>query len=525
MILDMRDREAMEFFLRLFKLLTHRQIVMERQSREDHTPDRGTVDSSLQVNLAVLQTIFSKAPDLIIRKIIYKQTGEQAALVYLGGLVDKNSINNNVLYQLMFEPNDDSQQVPSLPVTIGDMKSTKQWSNIEQLLLEGNSILFQEGLDQAYSLDTQGWPQRAISDSQIEASLKGAHQGFIESGWQNVALLRRMISTRELKMIELHVGSRVRCKVTILYLEDVTEPQLVQELQKRLTALNIDCILNTGELAEYLEDRPFSLLPQFITTERPDTAASQLLQGRICVVVDRSSSVMIAPVGIAAFFQGIDDYSSRWPVATFMRILRFVACFIAAFLPGIYIACISFNVEVIPLDLILSIGQFRAAVPFPPFIEALLMELMLEMLREAGIRLPAPVGQTVGIVGGIVIGQAAVQAGIVSNLMVVVVASTAVASFILPNYDMASAIRLIRFPVMFVASLFGIIGIVVCFMVLVIHLVQLRSLGESYSAPIAPMRIKDWKDVFVRMPLWSMKRRPESVHSLQKTRIGPKRRI
>lgn len=498
---------------------------MLRQSREDHTPDRGTVAAGLKENLAVLQSIFSKAPDLIIRSFIYKQSGQRAALVYLCGLVDKNSINNNVLYQLMFEPIDESQHMTNLPITIGDLKSTQQWSQIELMLLEGHSILFLEGAELAYSLDTQGWPQRAISDSQIEASLKGAHQGFIESGWQNVALLRRMLSTRELKMIELYVGSRVRCKVTILYLEDLALPELVQELHNRLMELNIDCVLNTGELTEYLEDRPFSLLPQFITTERPDTAASQLLQGRICVVVDRSSSVMIAPVGIAAFFQGVDDYSTRWPVATFMRILRFVACFIAAFLPGIYIACISFNVEVIPLDLILSIGQFRAAVPFPPLLEALLMELMLEMLREAGVRLPAPVGQTVGIVGGIVIGQAAVQAGIVSNLMVVVVASTAVASFILPNFDMAAAIRLIRFPVMFIASMFGIIGIVACFMTLIIHLVQLRSLGESYSTPIAPVRIKDWKDVFIRMPLWSMKNRPDSIRSLQKTRIGPKRRL
>ncbi|AZN43782.1 spore germination protein [Paenibacillus albus] len=500
---------------------------MMQQSKEDHTPDRGTVDLSLQANLVQLQAIFSKAPDLIIRTFIYKQTGQKAALAYLCGLVDKNSINNNVLYQLMFEPIADSEPMPTnyLPITIGDLKSTTQWSNIELMLLEGHSILFLEGAELAYSLDTQGWPQRAITDSQIEASLKGAHQGFIESGWQNVALLRRMISTRELKMLELYVGTRVRSKVTILYLEDVTAPHLVEELQKRLMALNVDCIINTGELAEYLEDRPFSLLPQFITTERPDTAASQLLQGRICVVLDRSSSVMVAPVGIAAFFQGIDDYSTRWPVASFMRILRFIACFVAAFLPGFYIACISFNVEVIPLDLILSIGQFRAAVPFPPFIEAMLMELMLEMLREAGIRLPAPVGQTVGIVGGIVIGQAAVQAGIVSNLMVVVVSSTAVASFILPNYDMASSIRLIRFPVMFIASFFGIIGIVVCFMVLVIHLVQLRSLGESYSSPIAPIRIRDWKDVFIRLPVWSMKKRPESVRSLQKTRIGPKHQL
>ncbi|WNR45008.1 spore germination protein [Paenibacillus roseipurpureus] len=509
----------MEFIRRLFKAA---KVMIDQPSHNQQTPMPLELDhlaNSLSMNITQLQSLFSDTPDLVIRSFTYKQTGAPAALAYLDGLVDKNSINNNVLHPLLFHEFDLADH-DKLPIAIGDLHRLLKWSDISFALLNGYSVLFVEGYDYAFSLETQGWPQRAISDSQIEASLKGAHQGFIETGSQNIALIRRYISSQQLKIKELYVGERTRSKVSILYLEDVALPEIRLELERRITGLRVDCILNTGELAELIEDNPFSLFPQLITTERPDTAASQLLQGRYCVVVDRSSSVLIAPVGLAAFFQGIDDYSTRWPVATFFRLLRYFACLIAAFLPAFYIACISFNHELIPLDLILSIGEFRSAVPFPPFIEALIMEIMLEMLREAGVRLPAPIGQTVGIVGGIVIGQAAVQAGIVSNLMVVVVASTAVASFILPNFDMAASVRLIRFPMMTIASMYGIIGIMAGSMVIIAHLISLKSLGEAYSSPIAPMRITDWKDVFIRLPLAKMVKRPKSVRTLQKRRYG-----
>ncbi|KRE92394.1 spore gernimation protein [Paenibacillus sp. Soil766] len=486
--------------------------------QEAQAPEIVDISPSLVENIDHLTTIFSDTPDLIVRTFTYKKSGAPAALAFIEGLVDKSSINNNVLYHLMFHTSGDEQD--EVPVTLGELQNHMAWSAVEASILHGYSILFIDGQAHAFALETQGWPQRAISDSQIEASLKGAHQGFVETGSQNIALIRRYISSRELKIKEFFVGKRTKSRVSILYLEDVALPEIRLELARRITSLQVDCILNTGELAELIEDNPLSLFPQMITTERPDTAASQLLQGRYCVVVDRSSSVLIAPVGLAAFFQGIDDYSNRWPVATFFRLLRFFACLIAAFLPAFYIACISYNHELIPLDLILSIGEFRSAVPFPPFIEALIMEIMLEMLREAGVRLPAPIGQTVGIVGGIVIGQAAVQAGIVSNLMVVVVASTAVASFILPNYDMASSVRLIRFPMMTLASLYGIIGMIAGAMVILAHLISLKSLGEPYSTPIAPLRISDWKDVFIRLPLRNMVYRPKSVRSLQKRRYG-----
>jgi spore germination protein len=473
-------------------------------------------------NLTYLHDQFTNTPDLIVSQFTIKQTGELAALVYLDGLTDKNAINNNVLRPLQFEAGSSSPG-DRVFLTIGQVGPLYKWLQIESAILQGSSMLFVSGRQEAYSLGTQGWPQRGIKEPQIESSLEGAHQGFVETGSQNIALIRRYVPNLELKIKELTVGRRGQTKLSIIYLEDVANPNLLQALEKRIKQLDVDVILNTGELAELIEDNPYSLFPQFILTERPDNAASQIIQGRLAVVVDRSPSVLIAPVSFASFFQNIDDYSTRWSIASFIRLLRLFAFVIAIFLPAFYIAVISYNFEVIPIKLLLTIGQFRGLVPFPPFVEAILMEVTLEMMREAGVRLPAPIGQTVGIVGGIVIGQAIVQAGLISNIMVIVVAFTAMASFIVPNYDMVAAIRLIRFAMMLIASMFGIFGIMIGLMVMIGHLIALQSLGTPFGSPFAPVRFSDWKDALIRLPLWKMNKRPYSAEPVQLTRQGSNR--
>ncbi|KRE86553.1 spore gernimation protein [Paenibacillus sp. Soil766] len=485
-------------------------------------PPSNTISTSLVQNITYLHSQFSQTPDLVVRHFIIKKSGEQAALVYLNGLVDKSAINNNVLRPLQFEMGD-GNAVDDITVDVGQIQSLFTWPHVENAILRGNSILFVNGQTKASALGTQGWPQRAIEDSQIEVSLKGAHQGFVETGSQNIALIRRYIQNRELKIKELVVGRRGNTLVSILYLADVANPEVLKELEDRIQQLDVDVILNTGELAEFIEDNPYSPFPQFITTERPDAAASQILQGRFAVVVDCSPSVLIAPAAFMSFFQNIDDYSTRWSISTFIRLLRMFAFFIAIFLPAFYIAVISYNFEIIPVKLLLTIGEFRGRVPFPPFLEAIIMELTLEMMREAGVRLPAPVGQTVGIVGGIVIGQAIVQAGFISNTMVIIVAFTAIASFILPNYDMVAAVRLIRFAMMIAASMFGFVGIIIALMTMIGHLIALESLGTPYGTPFAPVRFADWKDTFVRLPLWTMVKRPLGTRATQSQKQGSNR--
>lgn len=474
------------------------------------------LSDKMSANIEYLQQLFTLTPDLTIRQIQANQDGISATLVFLDGLVNKEFIHNNILHALI---NGDPDQYDRLPeVSVGQIRVETEWIHIESAILQGDSILFVEGHTKVYLYETKGWPQRSIEDSHIEASLRGAHQSFVETGSQNIALIRRYIPNRELKIKELTVGQRGKLKISILYLADVADPEILKELEVRINHIDIDAIMNTGELAEFVEDNPLSPFPQVILTEKPDTTASHILQGRFAVVVDRSPTVMIAPVNFIAFFQSVDDYNSRWLIASFIRMLRFFALFMALFLPSAYIAFISFNYEVIPVQFILSIAETRSRVPFPPIIEAILMEIMLEMMREAGIRLPAMIGQTIGIVGGIIIGQAAVQAGLVSNIMVIVVSSTAIASFIIPNYDMGASIRLLRFPIMILASLFGIVGIVIGASALIAHFVAMESLGVPYGTPLAPWRFSEMKDVFVRLPIWTMLKRPKSTMALQTTR-------
>lgn len=483
----------------------------------------GEIDPSVSVNLQQVSRLFSGIPEFTTREISLK-TGQKAALVYMDGLVDKTVINTDILRPLLYGEFNQKDALESA-VTIGQIKKVQKWSDIEEALLMGKSVLFIDGHDSALELETQRWPERAIEEPQAELSVKsGAHQGFIETAGQNIAMIRRYIPSRELKAKELMVGERGRVKISLLYLADVVNQQALQEVESRITSLRVDAILTTGQLKELIEDNSFTPFPQLAITERPDTAASHLLEGRFAIVADRTPGVLIGPMTFSAFFQTIDDYNIRWLAASFIRLLHFAGFFIAIFTPALYIAMISFHYEVIPLPLLLSIAESRERVPFPPLVEALLMELILEMLREAGVRLPAPIGQTIGVVGGIVIGQAAVQAGLVSNIMVIVVSITAIASFIIPNLQMLHGVRLIRFPMMLLAFAFGIVGIISGMMAIFAHLLSLESLGVPYSAPISPLRLSDMKDTFLRLPMWMMKKRPVSIRPNQLQRQGDRRK-
>jgi spore germination protein len=335
----------------------------------------------------------------------------------------------------------------------------------------------------------------------IDNSLKGSRISFVETYQTNIALLRRFIQNKDFRTKQTEIGNENKSIVSIAYLDHVVDENLLLSVENRISEIKVDSVLNANQLAQLMERNQFSPFPQILTTERPDEAASAILKGKVVLILDRSSEVIILPSEFISFFTSIDDYSSRTLVASFNRVLRIVAFLITLYLPGLYIAIVSFNYEVIPLKLLISIGESRAQVPFDPLFEAIIMEITLEMLREAGIRLPAPISTTVGVVGGIVIGQAAVQAGIVSNIMVIVVALTAISSFIIPKYEMASSLRILRFPIMVMASLFGIFGLVVSTMILIVHGLSLKSFNTSYTSPLSPIIFTQLKDTLIRMPL------------------------
>lgn len=364
----------------------------------------------LEKNVKQLSALFSHSTDLSIRQF-QLQDGTKVALVYFVSLVDKVSLKEQVLHTLMFKTNTAAELFESnISVPIENVQVIKRWKEIEQALLEGQSLLFFQGWKEAILFETKGWPERSIQEPHTEAALFGSHQGFIETAEVNIALLRRYIPHNELRIDRCEAGDRAKTKIYLSYLEDVVNPVIVKKIKKKIKGIQIDALLNTGELAEFLEEHPYSLLPQSLLTERPDTAASHIYEGRLVIIVDHSPSVLVVPVTFFTFFHHVDDYGSRWTSGTLIRLLRLFALLIASSLPALYIAMISFHFEIIPLDLMMSVARSREKIPFPPFFEALIMEISIEMIREAGIRLPSPVGQTVGVVGGIIIGEAALLA-------------------------------------------------------------------------------------------------------------------
>ncbi|MEC5241371.1 spore germination protein [Bacillus mycoides] len=455
--------------------------------------------SNLKELKNTLDNIFDISADLIEHPLQLK-TNTNILLYYFEGLTDGVALKGNVVTPLLQEVNEDSQIFNS-NIIATHTKIVYTWNEIKEGLLEGQCVLFMEGEKRSLLINTKGWAERAIQEPISEVTIKGSHDGFIENATKNIGLIRRYIPSTELKIKKMTIGERATSLVYLIYLGDVANEDVVQEIETRICKIKTDAVLSIGELSNFTKDQNWTPFPQAYLSERPDAISNHILDGKVAVLIDRSPGAMIVPMNLIGFFQTPDDYNIHWLIASFFRLLRFAGFIIAIFLPAIYIAIVSFHFEIIPLDLYTSIATSRVKVPFSPLLEAFIMEITLEMLREAGIRLPQPIGQTIGIVGGIVIGQAAVQAGLVSNVMVIIVSITAIASFIVSNYDLSSCIRLIRFPMMLLAYFYGVVGIVSGLMLLFAHFVSLTSYGSPYGLPIAPFRLQELKDSFVRFPI------------------------
>ncbi|QPW51685.1 spore germination protein (plasmid) [Bacillus thuringiensis] len=461
-----------------------------------------------------IEKIFDICADLVEQPLQLK-TKTNILLYYFEGLTDGVALKGSVVTPLLQEVNEDIQVFNS-NIIATYTKTVYTWDEIKEGLLEGQCVLFMEGEKKALLINTKGWAERSIQEPVSEVTIKGSHDGFIENASKNIGLIRRYIPSTELKIKKLTIGERATTSVYLLYLGDVANEDVVQEVETRICKIKTDTVLSIGELSNFTKDQNWTPFPQDYLSERPDAISHHILDGKVAILIDRSPSAMIVPMNLIGFFQTPDDYNVHWLIASFFRLLRFLGFIIAIFLPAIYIAMVSFHFEIIPLDLYTSIATSRIKVPFSPLVEAFIMEITLEMLREAGIRLPQPIGQTIGIVGGIVIGQAAVQAGLVSNVMVIIVSITAIASFIVSNYDLSSCIRLIRFPMMLFAYFYGVLGIVSGMMLLFAHFVTLTSYGSPYGLPIAPFRLQELKDSFIRFPISKITTRSSTGQPKQK---------
>lgn len=381
-------------------------------------------------------------------------------------------------------------------------------------LLTGDAILLIDGFPYAMKIPDKGYPGAAVRDTDSEKVLRGSNEGFHENVKINTALLRKRLQSPDLKMENLSLGVRTNTLVTVVYMEGIVKKGLVDHVKTRLSDFWIDGILDSGMAEQLTEETWLSPFPQVQSTLRPDRAVMAVLDGKVVVLCNNSPAALVVPADYNSFIQTADDYYQRPIVASFGRLLRYVASFLAVALPGLYLAVTNFQTGILPTTLLMSFAAARLGVPFPAVVEVLLMELSFELLREAGVRLPGVMGNTIGIVGGLIIGQAAVDANIVSPIVVIVVAFTALCSFSIPNEEFAGAFRLLKFFVIFMSAWLGFFGFLWAMLAILIHLALLKSFGQPYLLPYIAVRgdaQTRHKDTLIRFPLMSLLYR--SVHA------------
>lgn len=468
----------------------------------------------LEINISLFQDVLNSCFDVKYRRFkLSTEPPTQVCLIYIENMVNVNSLEEHVLDTFMEQKiylddgRDLLENLNSSLVGVLETKIVDVFNQAVQLLLRGSAILLVDGFNQALVLSVKKLEKRAIDESDTETVIRGPRDAFVECLGVNVTLLRRRLATTSLKLERMHIGTISQTQVVIAYLEGIAEPKIVAEVKSRLSKIDLDGVLESNYIEEFIEDVPWSPFPQIDATERPDKVAAGLLEGQVAVLVDNTPFALLMPVTFVRFLFASEDYYSRAIYATFTRILRFAAVNMALLLPATYVSIVTFHQELLPTSLLLSIAAGRERVPFPAFVEALLMETTFEILREAGIRLPRPVGQATSIVGALVIGNAAVSAGLVSPAMVIVVALTALASFIIPTPSGTYAIRLLRFPLMFFAAALGFFGVMIALMAILTHLCTLRSFGVPYMSLFTPLHVKGLRDSFVRVPWWMMARR------------------
>lgn len=468
--------------------------------------------------LRALNENFSDCPDIIMRKVYLKDEVE-GYFIFIEGLVNFDLVQRDFISHILSMSSEelcDENKVRTLPVS--NIGFYYDIPSIVDKVLSGEFVFIFNGMRFAVSCILREFEKRAIEEPIVEKNIKGAHEGFVETLNINIAILRRKIKNNNLKFKLLRVGTSSNQMLAIAYIQGIANQDILNDLYNKIKNIDFDGMIGTGYIEQLISTSPNSPFPQFLSTERPDKVMAMLLEGRFAIMIDGSPVSSIAPVSMFSFLQAPDDYNSNWIFGSFTGLLRELAMLLALFLPGIYIALTSFHYYMVPLRLLIPLAESRERVPFPPYIEALIMELTIELIREASIRLPSYIVSAIGIIGGIIIGEAAVRAGLVSVLMIIVVAITAIASYTPPISDMGFAIRFFRFIVMIASATFGLIGILICLVLLIIHLLSLESLGQPYFSPIVPFKFKDLKNVFIRLPLKYMKKRPDQAKPIDKER-------
>lgn len=485
------------------------------------------VSKSLKENMKLIDERIKDCDDIKCRKMkLGREEKVEACIYYVEVAINNLTIEETVIGKLInrlwnMEPAEQYEYIKDNALGITDVKELKDLDEVIMGIMIGDGVVLIDGYDKAIKIKSKGYPMMGVGESNMEKVMRGSREGFADALKANTALVRKRIRSDKFKVKEKIIGDLSNTTVAIAYVEGVARESVINEVNERLSNLNVEGLTDTGIIEQLTEESELSPFPQYQTTERPDKAAMEIMNGRVALFVDNTPVALLLPTSYGSFFQTADDYYNRFQIVSFARMIRYVAAIIAMTFPAFYLAAITYHPEILPTSLVMTLQWARVNVPFPAFIEVVIMELAFELLREAGVRIPGPMGSTIGIVGGLIIGQAAVTAGVVSPIIVIVVAVTALASFAIPNDELASAFRILKYFSIVLAAFYGFFGIIVASLFVVGHLCRLKSFGFPYMMPYVASDVnknRDLKDSIVRYPMRRMNWK--SIYAKSKNRKG-----
>ena len=446
--------------------------------------------------------------DVIFRKI--KALDREMCIIYMDGMADAVKIEDFIIRALQEckdeeTPDSLTDYICKRALQTASLKRTGEYSKIVESVISGGTILLCEGETYALDMDTRGYESRKVNQATNESVVSGSQEGYVENLRTNLTLIHRYCKTPDLIIEMISVGKETTLQVAVAYIKDTVDENALNELRKRLEKIERPSVHGIGQLQQLIEDDPWALFPQMLMTERPDRTAAALTDGQFAVLADCSPYVLIAPCSLFSLMQSSDDAFSRWQYGSYMRVVRFIGMLLALLLPGIYVALISYHTQLIPLELLSSIAETRVNVPFPVLVEVFIMELAFFMINEANLRIPSQVGMSISIIGALVLGQAAVQASIISPILIIVIALSGLGCYCMPNYGMTIALIIYRLSIELCAALLGLFGVLLALFAIICGVCGMKSFGCDFMAPLAPYRPHN-PDLLMRMPIFMQRK-------------------
>ena len=484
------------------------------------------VSANLRENEKYLRSRLENCADILIRPMRLGENHKvDCLMVYIevavsNMMLDDSAIGKMINHFWEISPGQIQEFVQHNSLGIADVKKLQDLDEAIEAMLTGNAVFFIDGYDKAMKISSKGYPSMGVMEAESEKVLRGSREGFSDSVKSNSALVRKRLRDTRLKVEEYKIGVRSHTLTQVLYMDDLVHEELLEKVKERLEEFQIDGILDSGMLEQLTEDVWYSPFPQYQTTERPDRAVQEILNGKVVILCDNSPEALILPGNFNSFMESSEDWYHRFEMASFLRILRYLAVIMATILPGLYLAVIRFHTQILPSSLILSFAEAREGVPFSSVVELIFLELAFELIREAGVRVPGSLGNAIGIVGGLIIGQAAVDANLVSPIVVMIVALTALGSMTVPNEEFAAAFRLVKYGFLILGGYLGIYGLVLGVYLLVSHLAGLMSFSVPYLVPfIKKEQAGNGGEGILRIPLRRRSLRPLFAREEQKIRL------